>query len=260
MKQENANFQPQFTEVSAYYDRLMSTVPYAMWVDYVELLLRIEDYRPQRILDCACGTGNVTFELARRGYNVDGTDLSQGMLDRAEQKRAQQGWHGVHFFHQDLRSLSLPPEYDCAVCLYDSLNYILEPEGLQSAFAHVAHCLLPRSLFIFDLNSVFALETELFTQSNVWRRNNSLTYDWKSRFDPPTRISQVEMYFKVRDDDGAEKEFYEIHRERAYTIDEVKNLLAQAGWQTLHVYDAYTTNHPHTTSERWFFVARRCNE
>jgi SAM-dependent methyltransferase len=256
MKQEKEKFQPQFTAVAPYYDRLMSTVPYGMWVDYVELLLRIEDYRPTRILDCACGTGNVTFELARRGYKVDGTDLSRGMLEVAEQKRENLGWRDVRFFHQDLRTLSLPREYDLAVCLYDSLNYILKPEELRSAFAHIAGCLLPGSLFIFDLNSEFALEAELFTQNNLWRHSD-LTYDWKSRFDPITRTSRVEMYFKIRQPDGATKEFYEIHQERAYTIDEVKDLLAEAGWETLRVYDAYTTNHPSARSERWFFVAKR---
>jgi ubiquinone/menaquinone biosynthesis C-methylase UbiE len=254
--QKNERFNPQFTEVSAYYDRLMSTVPYTMWVDYVELLLRIEDYHPQQILDCACGTGNVTFELARRGYAVDGTDLSRGMLDVAERKGSQSGWRDVRFFHQDLRSLSLPREYDLAVCLYDSLNYITKPDELKSAFARVADCLLPRSLFIFDLNSELALEAELFTQNNLWRRDSDLIYDWKSRFDPITRLSQVEMYFKVRHADGSEREFHELHQERAYTLDEVRDLLAEAGWQTLRVYDAYTTNHPHAASERWFFVAR----
>ena len=36
-----------------------------------------------RVLDCACGTGELAVGLARRGYAVKGSDASPGMVDRA---------------------------------------------------------------------------------------------------------------------------------------------------------------------------------
>jgi len=38
---------------------------------------------PARVLDLGCGTGNVAREIARRGYDARGCDLSQGMIDEA---------------------------------------------------------------------------------------------------------------------------------------------------------------------------------
>lgn len=43
--------------------------------------------RSLRILDAGCGTGNYSWELARRGHRVVGVDASLAMLTRAEAKR-----------------------------------------------------------------------------------------------------------------------------------------------------------------------------
>ncbi len=70
----------EFADVAPYYDRLMSTVPYKSWVDYVEALLQRHSRQPRRVLDLACGTGRVGSELIRRGYQAFGVDLSEAMV------------------------------------------------------------------------------------------------------------------------------------------------------------------------------------
>lgn len=245
----------QFTEVAPYYDRLMSTVPYRMWVDYLEQLFALLAIQPRRILDLACGTGNVTYELARRGYEVVGVDGSPAMITVAEQKRAHRTGV-VEFLTADLRELPELEPFPVATCLYDSLNYLTGPEDLVQAFRSVAKDVVPGGHFIFDTNSVYALEQELFTQSNVpWAQ--AFRYDWRSRFDPVTRISEIRMQFSVRQVDGSLHEFNELHHERAYRREEIHDALRAADWEPLHTFDAYTTRPPRDQSERWFFVARR---
>lgn len=39
-----------------------------------------------RVLDIACGTGDLSFELSRQGFSVEGVDISDGMLDVARSK------------------------------------------------------------------------------------------------------------------------------------------------------------------------------
>ena len=56
-------------------------------VDFVEGRLGIE--RGGAVLDLGCGTGRHAIELARRGYEVVGFDLSLAMLAQSEQTRAQ---------------------------------------------------------------------------------------------------------------------------------------------------------------------------
>jgi len=249
----DGEFHAQFTTVGPYYDELMQGVPYGMWVDYVELLLGIEGVRPQRVADLACGTGNVSFELARRGYSVTGVDISGPMIDVAGRKIAENENLRIDFQCQDLRSLTLPAVFDLAVCLFDSLNYLLLDEDLEAAFRGVHQILRSGGLFIFDMNSEYALETELFTQDNLFR-NSALRYNWISQFSPQTRISEVEMYFEVHSDGALPLRFKELHRERAYSLSQVMDLLDRTGWQCHRNYEAYTSMRPGPRSERWYFV------
>ena len=250
----DGEFHEQFTVLGPFYDELMQGVPYAMWVDYVEVLLCLEGLRPERIVDLACGTGNVSFELARRGYRVTGVDVSPSMIETARRKLNEaNGELPLDFHCQDLRSLSLPERFDLALCLFDSLNYLLSEEDLAAAFRGVREIVREGGLFIFDMNSEYALEAELFTQNNLFR-DCRLHYNWISHFNPRTRISEVEMYFEVKRNGAPPLRFKELHRERAYSLDQVLELLKSSGWVCRRCYDAYTTRPPRPKSERWYFV------
>jgi len=240
-----------FAAVGPYYDYLMSRVPYRDWVDYVEEILRREDLRPRTVLDLACGTGQVGGELARRGYaRTFGVDLSEGMVRVATEEGR------LRSAVQDARRLGLRPgAFDLVVCLYDSLNYITEPHGLAAAFGGIHACLAPQGLLIFDLNTIRALELELFTQNNL-RSKEPLLYSWKSSWDADTQICSVHMWFKWRRD-GTEQEFVEVHRQRAYADEEVRSLLRTAGFGEVRVYDAYSFDPLHQRSTRAFYIARR---
>lgn len=251
----DGDFSQAYTEIAPYYDELMSGVPYDMWVDYVELLLLKVEYPPTTVLDVACGTGNVSFELARRDYVVTGVDASLPMIEVARGRPQPKGAPPVMFVHQDACTLSLPYAYDLAVCLYDSLNYITSPSDLGKALRRIRQCVKPGGYFIFDVNSEYALAENLFTQNNL-HREEDLHYLWKSSYDRETRISRVEMFFEYRRNGEAPLKFKEVHYERAYSIEELKKLLAAAGWKVKHLYDGYSDRRPDPTSERLFFVVQ----
>ncbi|HOJ20926.1 MAG TPA: class I SAM-dependent methyltransferase [Armatimonadota bacterium] len=245
---------PQFTEVAAAYDALMSGVPYKRWVDYIEKLLRRLRASPRTVLDIACGTGNVTFALADRGYQVAGVDISEPMLSVAREKARQQG-RDIPFMHGDMRTLSLPDRYDLAVCLYDSINYLLTLEDVTQAFASVHRVLHPGGLYIFDVNTIYALRADLFTQRNL-DPGARVRYDWRSKYNHETRICEVVMDFWVREN-GETRHFTEVHYERGYFLRELVDALTQVGFRTLAVYEAYTFHEPRLLSDRVYFVARK---
>lgn len=239
-----------FRAVAPCYDELMSSVPYGTWVDYVETLLRTFGAKPQTVLDLACGTGMVGAEMRRRGYQrVFGVDLSEEMARVAVDK----GRLAVAV--QDARRLGLRPEtIDLVVSLYDSLNYILESEGLLACMRGVRSALKPGGLFIFDLNTIRALALNLFTQDNL-RSQEPLLYSWRSKWDPRSRICTVHMWFRWQGPEGT-REFVEVHRQRGYSHDEVQALLGAAGLTLLASYDAYSLDPVHSRSTRAFYVAR----
>jgi len=251
----------QFVDLAPHYDELMRVVPYPQWAEYVWLLWDIHNHQAHRVLDCACGTGNLTFELARLGLNVVGIDLSAPMIAQAKAKAGQSTLASpnatptVEFFEADLTRFDLKRRFDSATCLYDSLNYITEPDALSRAFRCVRAHLEIGGVWVFDMNSDWAFRADLFSQSNRDPRQ-ALNYGWQAHFDAASRLCTVSMRFDRQKPDGTSETFYETHRERAYLLPEIEAMLKQTGWTHLGSYDAYTLNRPRERSERWFFVAR----
>src|SRR2546423_1729841 len=121
---------PAFTAVAPHYDRLMRDVPYRAWIRYLKQLLEVHQSKPTRVLDLACGTGTVSELLARSGYEVVGVDISDGMIEEAQKKAAQNGL-AVEFHVQDAAKLSLSgAKFDLCVSFFDSVNYITDPVDL----------------------------------------------------------------------------------------------------------------------------------
>jgi cyclopropane fatty-acyl-phospholipid synthase-like methyltransferase len=68
------------------------------------------------ILDVGCGTGRHSIELAKRGYNLTGLDLSTEMLAMAEDAAKSAGVN-VNWIRSDATRFSLPRKYDGAIGL-----------------------------------------------------------------------------------------------------------------------------------------------
>jgi SAM-dependent methyltransferase len=243
----------QFARLARHYDALMANVPYGLWAEYVTTLAALSG-RPiapgSKLLDLATGTGSVALEFAQRGCSVTGIDLSAPMIRQARQKARAQAL-SARFLCHDLADFGLPAEFDHAVCLYDSLNYILDPDRLKQAFANIRRALREDGLLVFDVNTVHALEAELFTQESL--PDAEIAYRWKSRYDRSTRISTIRMSFEV----AASGESFSIeHRQRGYTDAEVRSFLFHAGFGKVTSYDAYRVTAPGPQSDRVFYVAR----
>ena len=56
--------------------------------DFIER--EINYNKATKILDIGCGTGRHSIELAKRGYQVTGIDLSESQLKRAKEKASAQ--------------------------------------------------------------------------------------------------------------------------------------------------------------------------
>lgn len=253
---QNAPNADAFGPVTPHYDALMASVPYQAWADYLERLWRKHGQRPRRVLDLACGTGTVSRLLTERGYVLTGVDLSGGMLDVARQK-AEEARLAIPFTQQDAAELNLDgPPFDAIVCLFDSLNYILEPDRLQAAFGRVGAHLAPGGSFIFDVNTEVALAEGMFNQSCT-RRNEPLHYRWRSSYDPQTRLCTVRMAFSYDPGDGIRQAFTEVHRQRAYGKEELAEWLRAAGFSEVVFYDGYTTERPKKRTDRLFCYAHK---
>ncbi|HUU55151.1 MAG TPA: class I SAM-dependent methyltransferase [Armatimonadota bacterium] len=247
----------QFARIAPHYDALMANVPYGLWASYIGQLALLAG-RPiwpgSKLLDLATGTGPVALEFAERGCDVTAIDLSPAMIAEAQRKAAEQGTD-VLFLCRDLADFNLPPDFDHAVCLYDSLNYVIDPDKLKQAFANTRRALKPGGIFVFDVNTVRALEEDLFTQNS--RPGAPVAYQWKSTYHPGTRLSRIKMEFCIP---ATNEQFTIIHRQRAYTDAELHSYLFHAGFAPVACYEAYRVSPPSPDSDRVFYVATAAGE
>jgi len=236
--------------VAPYYDDLMKFVPYRMWIGYYFLLLAQQDVHPKKILDVCCGTGTMCQMLTREGFDVEGFDLSPGMIEKAREKAAAKKL-SIRYEVMDASEVDMGEKYDAAYSFFDSLNNILDPERLQMTFDRMAQHLTPGGSFIFDMNTAVAFEEHMFDQENL-RTNAKLRYKWVGDWNERTRIITVNMRFWK---DG--QEFRETHIQRAYEKEEVFDMLERAGFEEIRAFHSYTLNPPRLKSDRLHYTAIR---
>jgi SAM-dependent methyltransferase len=82
------------------------------------------------VLDLACGTGRHAIELAHRGYEVVGFDLSLSMLARAGDE-AQDRSAKLNFVQGDMREMSFEEQFDGVYCWNTSFGYFEEDKNAQ---------------------------------------------------------------------------------------------------------------------------------
>lgn len=240
----------QFVEIARYYDDLMAGVPYRLWVDYLEGLMQRFGFKPRTVLDAACGTGNVSEILSARGYEVVGADIAPGMIEVAKNKEG-----NVEYHVQDMAELDLGRRFDLAISLFDSLNYITDVDQLARAIKRVGEHVVEGGYFIFDINTVYALAHHFFDQANL-ASDHYPHYIWSSEYDHSTRICHVNMTFEVLED-GAPRQFKEVHIQRGHSLEELTDMLMDAGFEVAEIFHAYRFRKPTRRSDRVFFVARK---
>ena len=249
----------QYQAFASYYDRLMTDVDYALWADYLKDLLQENGVLPgEAVLDCACGTGELTLRLYTAGYRMTGSDISVQMLELAQQKARKAGAK-IAFVQQELQSVRIHRRVSAITCACDGVNYLLSKEDVLSFFCAANRALKDGGVLLFDVSSAYKLEHVLGGQT-FGEDEPICTYLWQNCFDPISRLLEMRLAFFTPDGKGTYKRFDERHVQRAHTQEELTELLTQAGFSVTGVYDAFTKHAPDETCERIQFVAQKTRE
>ena len=100
-----------------------------------------------RMLDVGCGIGGSAFYVARKyGVLVNGIDLSQNMIDIANERRDAMNAgvkHRVQFHVEDATCMKYPANFYDIVYSRDTILHI---EDKESLFRKFLHCLKPGGL------------------------------------------------------------------------------------------------------------------
>ena len=256
-----------YEAIAHVYDKLNAEIDYAAWADFVERCFdRFLPHRPELLLDLACGTGSMTLELAKRGYDMIGVDGSADMLSEAFSRAIDAPT--VLWLHQDMRAFELYGTVGAVTCCLDSLNYLLSPDDLQKTLSCVHNYLDPGGLFLFDMNTPYKFQS--IYGSNAYVLEDELVYGagtdaeervpvycgWQNTYHPDTRICDFDLSLFEELPDGNYRRDDEHQQERCYTMEEILNALKASNLELLGVWSDFQFSTPTDTTERWYFAAR----
>lgn len=237
------------------YDQLVQDIPYKKWADYLQSAFLKFNQKPELILELACGTGNMTIELSKRGFQMIGLDISVDMLSKAYEKALESN-QDILFINQDMRNFELHGTVDAVICLLDSLNYMDSIDEVKQVFELVSRYLNPGGLFIFDLNSPYKI-SKILGNETFYDLSEDIAWVWTNTYDSKKRKVTFDLAFFVRNHEGLYERFDETHQETAYTTDEIKQALEHAGLKLAEVYGNLSFNPPGAQEERIFYVAQK---
>lgn len=248
-----------YSDFAYVYDLLMQDVNYAQWVDYLEELFgKFGTDKPVLVLDMACGTGSLTLEMAKRGYDMIGIDMSPDMLSCAMEKSAECGLFPL-WVCQDMRDFELYGTMDAILCTMDSLNYIGNASDMERVFKLVRNYLNPGGLFIFDMNTPYKLQ-HVLGNNLFYEIRDDITYLWRCEYLPEDKKCVFDLTFFVKEAEGLYRRLEEEQQQRAWSVDEIGLLLTQSGLEVLAVYEAFSQLPPTEQTERVFYIVRRPEE
>lgn len=107
--------------------------------------------KPLRVLDAACGTGMHVIALAERGFQADGADLSEKMVEKAKINAAAASVTSqfkVAGFGALQRNFADALSYDAVLCLGNSLPHLTNLRDLQGALNDFSACLRPGGMLL----------------------------------------------------------------------------------------------------------------
>jgi SAM-dependent methyltransferase len=114
----------------------------------------VQRYAPASVLDAGCGTGRVAIELARRGVEVVGVDVSESMLDTARRLDPSITW-----ITSDLADLDLGRTFDVVV-MAGNVPLFTAPGTTAALVAGVARHVAPDGVLVagFSLGRGYGVE------------------------------------------------------------------------------------------------------
>lgn len=240
-----------------FYDKLTANISYKDRAAYFDRLIMRHGGKKGILLDLACGTGSLSEEMARLGYDVIGTDASEEMLSCAMDKKFDSGLP-IQYLCQDMTKLDMFGTIDVTLCALDSLNHLGSLEDIRKTFDRVSLFCEPGGLFIFDMNMPCKHRNILADNTYVYDLDDVYCV-WQNSFDPHSHDCRVDISLDIfeKNEKGLYARYADELSEIAFDREIIEKAVTDSGMILEAVYDYDTLDAPRTDSEKLVFVAKK---
>lgn len=203
-----------------------------------------------RVLDAPCGQGRHAHLLAEAGFDVDGLDYSQHLLQLA---RARGTGSRLRYTRGDMRKLPArwSGRFDAVVNLFTSFGFFTDPADDATVINEFARVLAPGGVLVWHGGSRDGVMAR-FLARDWWTTTDGTIVAHERSFDALSGILTIRSRFR-----GATANGEREHRIRLYTATRLAELCAAAGLIVEQCFEAFTPRSLKRTSSEMLLVARK---
>jgi len=198
-------------------------------VNFIEDVLSLP--KNAKILDLCCGLGRHSIELAKRGYEVIGVDVTSQYLETARNKAKEKGIK-VDFIESDMRDISFHEEFNAVINMFTSFGFFEEDKDNLKVFLNVSNALKPEGKFLIDvINRDWIIRNY---RERDWRETDEGLVLEIRRFDLTRSINYGKQVI-IRGGKRIEKDA----PLRMYSFHELKSMLESVGLKVIASYGGF---------------------
>lgn len=227
-----------YRKFAEYYDILTENVDYNSRMDEINSLFqKYSDNTDEKILlDLACGTGSMSEEAEKLGYDVIGVDCSEEMLFEAVNKKYEKALD-VQYVKQDMRKLDLYGGVDITICILDSLNHLSGFEDVKKVFERVFMFTNEGGLFIFDMNTPYKHRNVLADNAFIFETEDVFVA-WENEFSEKDCKVDITLNFFEKTHNNY-KRYTENFSELAYEKEDIIKACEEVGFKLMESIPKY---------------------
>lgn len=222
---------------ATYYDQFYQSKNYEKECVFLHTLL--SKYHVKTVLDVGCGTGTHLSMLEKCGYLCEGIDFNNAMLEIAKKKCSGRVVQG------DMRSFELNKSYDAITSLFAVFNHNLTLDDAKKTLFNLKSHLKKDGILILDL----------YNPQSSGKKSNSLgeitkVMEWDLNNLDKTCHSTVSFF---KGDKNLCEEKFPL---RIYPILDMQQLLTEAGFTKIQIYNNFEFELADSSSKNLVFIVQ----
>ncbi len=199
------------------------------------------------MLDVACGKGRHSIQLAGKGFDVTGIDLSEDSILEALKNENEQ----LHFYQHDMRLPFWINYFDYAFNFFTSFGYFKTQREHDNAVRTIAQSLKPKAVFVMDYLNVHYAEDNMVHQSE--KEIDGVTYFITKWYD------ETHFYKKIMiEDEMLQEPMIFTEKVAKFSLGDFTDMFAYHGLQVKEVFGDYNfKNYSVKNSPRLIMIAEK---
>ncbi len=210
----------------------------------------IEKLQPETgssMLDVACGKGRHALQLANKGYDVTGIDLSKSSIEEA-MKFSQSN---LHFFEHDMRLPFWINFFDYAFNFFTSFGYFKSKREDNNSIRNISNSLKKNGIFVMDFLNVTYSEKNMVPQEK--KEIDSVDFNIVKWHDNRFFYKKIEIA-----DKKTEKNYSFIETVSKYSLEDFSSIFEANNLRITELYGDYQfSKYDQQESPRLIMIARK---